>query len=106
MIEYNLTLGHRRPAGLYVFSGASSSPSPPTEGGEGWAVLLAGAPGCQQWNSPLPVRSSRGEGVRFALNTYAGLLGCWPAGARPPRPPQSSARAPPVGSLTGCPCII
>src|SRR6266511_6003618 len=33
-----------------------SSPSPPAQGGEGWAILL---------NAPLPARSSRGEGEDF-----------------------------------------
>src|SRR5882762_5044147 len=51
---------------------------PPREerAGERRAVLVAGAPVCQQLDtplpSPLPVRSSRGEGVSAvcALNTY------------------------------------
>ena len=65
--------------------------------------MLAGAPGCQQWNfplpGPLPVRSSRGEEVRFALNTY------WAASPRLPRAKQVRPRRGRIISLTwtvGC----
>src|ERR1051325_8790541 len=53
-------------ANLYVFSPLASSPSPPAEGGDGWGeegVLLGGASVYPRWDAPLPVRSSRGEGV-------------------------------------------